>query len=98
MKKLWKGMFMTPHLWESIYMAHRAGYDGCGAMILPRGGKGPLHELLAEPGLWSRVQTALDETGLFLDGIGNCIIDDPANVPVSYTHLSDRILLTMISE
>lgn len=40
-------MFMTPHLWESIYMAHRAGYDGCGAMILPRGGKGPLHELLA---------------------------------------------------
>ena len=76
MKKLWKGMFMTPHLWESIYMAHRAGYDGCGAMILPRGGKGPLHELLAEPGLWSRVQTALDETGLFLDGIGNCIIDD----------------------
>lgn len=31
MKKLWKGMFMTPHLWESIYMAHRAGYDGCGA-------------------------------------------------------------------
>lgn len=65
MKKLWKGMFMTPHLWESIYMAHRAGYDGCGAMILPRGGKGPLHELLAEPGLWSRVQTALDETGLF---------------------------------
>ena len=49
-------------------------------MILPRGGKGPLHELLAEPGLWSRVQTALDETGLFLDGIGNCIIDDPANV------------------
>ena len=80
MKKLWKGMFMTPHLWESIYMAHRAGYDGCGAMILPRGGKGPLHELLAEPGLWSRVQTALDETGLFLDGIGNCIIDDPANV------------------
>ena len=73
-------MFMTPHLWESIYMAHRAGYDGCGAMILPRGGKGPLHELLAEPGLWSRVQTALDETGLFLDGIGNCIIDDPANV------------------
>lgn len=50
MKKLWKGMFMTPHLWESIYMAHRAGYDGCGSMILPRGGKGPLHELLAEPG------------------------------------------------
>ena len=40
MKKLWKGMFMTPHLWESIYMAHRAGYDGCGAMILPREGKG----------------------------------------------------------
>ena len=56
---------MTPHLWESIYMAHRAGYDGCGAMILPRGGKGPLHELLAEPGLWSRVQTALDETACF---------------------------------
>ena len=20
MKKLWKGMFMTPHLWESIYI------------------------------------------------------------------------------
>ena len=35
-----------------------------------QGRKGPLHELLAEPGLWSRVQTALDETGLFLDGIG----------------------------
>lgn len=65
MKKLWKGMFMTPHLWESIYMAHRAGYDGCGAMILPRGGKGPLHELLAEPGLWSRGADRLVETGLF---------------------------------
>ena len=76
MKKLWKGMFMTPHLWESIYMAHRAGYDGCGAMILPRGGKGPLHELLAEPGLWSRVQTALDETGLYLEFVAWGICDD----------------------
>lgn len=80
MRKLWKGMFMNPHLWETVYMAYRAGYDGCGAMLLPRGGKGPLHELLQDKTLWSRVQNALDETGLFLDGIGNCIIDDPENL------------------
>lgn len=80
MKKLWKGMYSNPHLWESIYMAHRAGYDCCGTRLLPRGGQGPLHELLADPGLWSMVQTALDETGVFLDGIGNCIIDDPEHI------------------
>lgn len=71
---------MASHLWESIYLAYRAGYDGCGAMLLPRGGSGPLHELLEQPKLWEKVQRALDDTGLFLDGIGNCIIDDPENV------------------
>ena len=57
-------MFMTPHLWESIYMAHRAGYDGCGAMILPREGKGRFMSCLQEPGLWSRV-TALMRQACF---------------------------------
>ncbi|MCD8009599.1 MAG: TIM barrel protein [Lachnospiraceae bacterium] len=80
MRKLWKGMFMTPHLWESVYLAYRAGYDACGAMLLPRGGQGPLHELLEHPELWDRVQHAIDETGVFPDGIGNCIIDDPENI------------------
>ena len=76
MKKQWKGMFMVPHIWEAVYLAFRAGYDGLGAMLLPRGGKGPLHELLEKPELWDNVQNALDETGVFLNGIGNCIIDD----------------------
>ena len=80
MRKQWKGMFMNPHLWETVYLAHRAGYDACGAMLLPRGGQGPRHELLEDPKLWDNVQNALDETGLFLDGIGNCIIDDPDNI------------------
>ena len=80
MRKQWKGMFMNPHLWETVYLAHRAGYDACGAMLLPRGGQGPRHELLEDTKLWDNVQNALDETGLFLDGIGNCIIDDPDNI------------------
>ena len=67
-------MFMAPHLWEGIYMAARAGYDATGGMLMGRGGeKG---ELLEHPELWSNVQEALDRTGLFLSGLGNCIIDD----------------------
>ena len=78
MRKLWKGMFMAPHLWEGIYMAARAGYDATGGMLMGRGGeKG---ELLEHPELWSNVQEALDRTGLFLSGLGNCIIDDNENL------------------
>ena len=77
MRKLWKGMGTSPNLWENVYNAYRAGYDACGAMLLPRGGSIP--EIVERPELWDRVQKAMDETGAFLDGIGNCIIDDPGN-------------------
>ena len=61
MRKLWKGMFMTPHLWESIYMAYRAGYDAVGGMLMGRGGeKG---ELMQNPVLWTNVQEAPLTTG-----------------------------------
>lgn len=77
MRKLWKGMGRAPHLWENIYNMYRAGYDACGAMLLPFRGNAP--EIVEHPELWDKVQKALDETGLFLNGLGNCIIDDPDN-------------------
>lgn len=77
MRKIWKGMVMGPHLWENIYNVSRAGYDACGAMLLPRGNQMP--EIVEHPELWDKVQKALDETGMFLNGLGNCIIDDPDN-------------------
>ena len=78
MRKQWKGMFMTPHLWEAVYMAYRAGYDMVGGMVLPfRGNKS---ELVENPALWDKVQKALDYTGIQLSGIGNCIIDDNDNL------------------
>ena len=77
MRKLWKINSMNPKLWEKVYNTARQGYDVCGAMLLTRGGEIP--EVVEKPELWDKVQKALDETGVMLHGLGNCIIDDPDN-------------------